>query len=70
MYDEVKAFSQIETEDLWVLDKLILSKKLGYKCGPKGIDVPNRGRYIIRPCVNIMGMGEGSSSKKFTKNLS
>ena len=30
-----------KSDDLWALDKLILSKKLGYKCGPAGIDVPN-----------------------------
>lgn len=42
------------------MDKLILSRKLGYKCGPTGIDVPNPGWYIVRPCVNAMGLGLGA----------
>lgn len=49
-----------EPEDLWIFDKLILSKKLGYNCAPKGIPVSKSGNYIIRPCVNLMGMGEGA----------
>jgi len=47
-------------DDLWVYDKLILSKKLGYICGPKGADTPKPGKYLIKPCVNFMGMGRGA----------
>lgn len=47
--------------DLWVMDKLILSRKLGYTCGPTGQDVPSPGNYIIRPCVNMLGLGLGAS---------
>ena len=50
----------IDPANMWVLDKLILSKKLGYVCGPTGIDVPNPGWYIVRPCVNAMGLGLGA----------
>jgi len=50
----------INPNNIWVLDKLILSKKLGYNCGPVGIDVPVPGWYIVRPCVNAMGMGLGA----------
>lgn len=46
--------------DLWVFDKLILSKRLGYRCGPVGVSVPEPGNYIVRPCVNILGMGRGA----------
>jgi len=42
------------------MDKLILSRKLGYKCGPTGIDVPSPGWYIVRPCVNALGLGLGA----------
>ena len=41
------------------LDKLILSRKLKYNCGPVGLDVPN-GWYIVRPCVNMLGLGLGA----------
>jgi len=50
----------IDPANMWVLDKLNLSKKLGYVCGPTGIDVPNPGWYIVRPCVNAMGLGLGA----------
>lgn len=60
MYSEEKAWEQIRTEDLWYMDKLILSKKLGYNCGPVGVDTPNPGWYIVRPCVNAMGLGLGA----------
>jgi hypothetical protein len=49
-----------KADDLWALDKLILSKKLGYNCGPAGIDVPVEGDYIVRPCVNVFGLGMGA----------
>ena len=44
-------------DDLWIYDKLILSRKLGYVCGPVDVDVPQPGHYIVRPCVNVAGMG-------------
>jgi hypothetical protein len=50
-------WNQIHHDDLWVYNKLILSQKLGYTCGPTGIDVPNSDFYIIRPCMNLLGMG-------------
>jgi len=60
MYSEEEVWEQIRTEDLWYMDKLILSKKLGYNCGPVGIDTLNSGWYIVRPCVNAMGLGLGA----------
>ncbi len=62
----MKLTSDLETwgiadpEDLWVFDKLLLSRRLGYLCGPKGLYVPKPGRYIVRPCVNLLGMGRGA----------
>ena len=50
----------IETEDLWIYDKLILSKKLGYDCGPAGVAPEKAGNYIVRPCVNFRMMGHGA----------
>lgn len=45
----------------WVLDKLLLSDRLGYRCGPSGTPVPEPGLYVVRPVVNIDGMGIGAS---------
>jgi len=53
-------WDQIHTDDLWVYNKLILSRKLGYTCGPIGTDVPKSDFYIIRPCMNLLGMGRFS----------
>ena len=52
---------------LWALDKLIISRKLKYICGPTGIEVPKPGYYIVRPCVNAMGLGLGDQ-KMFIEN--
>tara|TARA_B100001057_G_scaffold493570_1_gene588280 strand:+ start:385 stop:1005 length:621 start_codon:yes stop_codon:yes gene_type:complete len=53
-------WSDTDPEDLWMFDKLLLSKRLGYKCGPVGTAVPEPGKYIVRPCINPMGLGLGA----------
>jgi hypothetical protein len=53
-------WKNINPDDLWILDKLILSRKLGYTSGPVGLDVPKPGYYIVRPCVNMLGLGLGT----------
>lgn len=58
---EESVWESISPSDIWVMDKLILSKKLGYNCGPVGMPVPSPGMYIVRPCVNMMGLGLGTS---------
>jgi len=45
---------------LWVYDKLILSRKLGYLAAPAGIPVPQADWYIIRPITNIRSMSRGA----------
>jgi len=65
---ESLAWKNADIEDLWIFDKLILSRKLGYVCGPVGVDVPVPGNYIIRPCVNIPGMGRGAEIKFIEKD--
>jgi hypothetical protein len=56
-----QAWVAAEVNDLWLFDKLILSRKLGYKCGPAGIPVSTPGNYIVRPISNLKGMGIGAS---------
>lgn len=51
----------IHHDDLWIYDKLVLSKKLGYVCGPAGVAPPHEGEYVVRPCVNFRMMGRGAS---------
>ena len=67
MYED-EAWLNCHPDDLWIFDKLIVAKKLGYICGPVGVDVPKPGKYIVRPCVNIMGMGQGASFEYLTED--
>ena len=53
-------WTTISPNDIWIMDKLILSRKMGYICGPTGMDVPKAGTYIVRPCVNMLGLGMGA----------
>ena len=59
--DDLEVWASTHPEDLWVFDKLVLAKKLGYLCGPKGIHVPTPDEYIVRPCINLLGMGRGAA---------
>lgn len=55
-------------KDAWLLypnhrdlfNKLEVSLRLGYTCGPAGVDVPKSDMYCIRPIYNLNGMGAGS----------
>jgi len=58
--EDIEIWNHCLVDDLWIYDKLILSKKLGYICGPKGVEVPNPDWYITRPITNLLGMGIGS----------
>jgi hypothetical protein len=60
-YDsDSEAWLNTQVVDLWIFDKLLLSKRLGHICGPTGVDVPKPGTYIVRPCINLLGMGIGA----------
>jgi len=50
----------IEPDHLWIFDKLIVARKAGHICGPRGMDVPKPGFYMVRPVVNFYGMGIGA----------
>lgn len=50
-------WNNIHHDDLWIYNKLFLSRVLGYTCGPHGTTVPKSDFYIIRPSFNLLGMG-------------
>ena len=54
--DDTIAWEQYPNYRTW-FNKLWLSEKLGYQCGPAGVGVPKKGNYIVRPIYNLMGMG-------------
>jgi len=64
--EEDIAWLETDPDDLWIFDKLILSRKLGYKCGPAGVDVPQDGFYIVRPAINCVGLGLGAYEQWLT----
>ena len=56
----IDEWNSIHLEDLWVYNKLILNQSLGHLCGPTGVPVPYSGYYIVRPSINLLGMGRFS----------
>ena len=60
-------WDQINPKDLWVYNKLFLSRVLGYKCGPAGTTVPRPDFYIVRPSLNLLGMGRDARIIKIEK---
>jgi hypothetical protein len=60
-------WNQIDPSDLWVYNKLFLSRVLGYKCGPAGSTVPKPDFYIVRPSFNLFGMSRFSRKEWINK---
>jgi len=56
-------WNAIHHDDLWIYNKLQLSRVLGYKCGPIGTTVPRPDFYIVRPSINFLGMGRYAEIK-------
>lgn len=54
------AWAYADHRDLWVFDKLIVARKAGHICGPRGMRVPRPGVYVVRPTMNLHGMGVGA----------
>ena len=65
--EDDEAWISCHRDDLWIFDKCILSTKLGYNCGPADMWVPEPGIYIVRPCVNLAGMGRGAEFRHIEK---
>lgn len=65
-------WNSIHEDDLWVYNKLFLNHRLGHLCGPTGCPVPYSGYYIVRPSINLLGMGRYSRIEwidKYTDHL-
>lgn len=50
-------------------NKLWLSEKLGYRCGPSGIEPQESDTYIVRPIMNLSGMGVSSSKSGLKQEM-
>jgi hypothetical protein len=66
--DPLDEWNSIHPEDLWVYNKLFLSCHLRHLCGPVGASVPFSGYYIVRPSINLLGMGRFSRIEWIDKN--
>lgn len=66
--DDKDVWSQCPIDYLWIYDKLILARKLGYLAAPAGIPVPKEDWYIVRPITNIRMMSRGASRVWLTPN--
>lgn len=60
--DDAYAYLNYPDQRKW-FNKLWLSEKLGYYCGPSGVAPNKSGWYIVRPIMNISGMGLGAERK-------
>lgn len=56
------SYPLVEQRERWVYNKLTLAQRLGYLCGPSGVDAP-AGVYCIRPTLNLAGNGMGGVLK-------
>jgi hypothetical protein len=57
--NDIQAYKEYPTLRYWY-NKLWLSEKLGYNCGPASINPEKSGWYIVRPIMNLSGMGIGA----------
>ena len=57
--DDAEAYLKFPDQRKW-FNKLWLSEQLGYYCGPSGVAPTKSGWYIVRPLMNISGMGVGA----------
>jgi len=61
--EERAAFPLLAADERWILNKLEVTQRLGYRCGPCGTPVTVEGDYIVRPIMNSAGMGHGGFLK-------
>lgn len=68
MADDKDFWHTTDPDDLWLFDKLILARKLGYVCGPAGVPPPKSATYIVRPCVNYRMMSRGAQFMQLSES--
>lgn len=58
--EDTEAWLKCPDRDRWVFNKLEVARRAGHVCGPKGVPVPTPGEYVVRPIINLLGMGRGA----------
>lgn len=69
--NDIQAYKEYKHLRHWY-NKLWFSEQMGYDCGPASIAPERSGWYIVRPIINLSGMGVGArkiwiDSGDFTK---
>lgn len=55
--EEHKIYEKAHPDDRWIFNKLEIALRIGSKAGMKETPIPAEGWYIIRPIINLHGMG-------------
>ena len=64
---DYEAYDKFPRHRKW-FSKLYVAETLGYDCGPAGIAPSKTGTYIVRPVMNLSGMGVGARVEKIEKD--
>ena len=64
--DDDDAYLKYPKHRKW-FSKLYVAETLGYDCGPAGVAPSKTGTYIVRPVMNLSGMGVGARVEKIEK---
>lgn len=65
--EDPEAWLECPDRHRWVFNKLEVARRSGHACGPKGVPVPKPGKYIVRPMINLLGMGRGAKIVQLDK---
>ena len=57
--NDIEAYAKFPNLRKWY-NKLWFSEQMGYDCAPAGISPTRSGWYIVRPIINLSGMGVGA----------
>lgn len=67
LLDDTDCWYNSDPDTLWLYDKLLVSRKLGYVCGPAGVPVPESAFYIVRPISNYRMMSRGADIRLISR---
>lgn len=67
MIEDFEAWEAYPRYHNW-FNKLWVSERLGYECGPSGVAPKKSKYYIVRPIYNLSGMGVGAEFKYIAAN--
>lgn len=56
---EIESYHLVPQADRWIFNKLIVAERLGHNCGPIGTKPAVQTDVVVRPCMNLSGMGRG-----------